>query len=371
MNKKYQNAFFIFGLAVLAVMTANLDFAEVWAGLRHAGYWTVAVVMLWAFLYIFNTAAWYIIIKSQETKQNNIKQDSKIKQDSCIQQDCNIQQNSRIQQDCNIKQDRKLQHPFGFAWLYKITVSGFALNYATPGGLMGGEPYKIMSLAPYIGTERATSSVILHTMTHIFSHFWFWLLSVVLYVATQTLTLPLCIMLACITLFCALGLWFFMAGYRKGIAVRVMNIARHIPLIRKRAEKFVDSHSRQLATIDSQIASLHAQNPRTFVTAVLLELACRICSAAEIMFVLLVLTPIVSYTDCILILAFTSLFANLLFFIPLQLGGREGGFLMSATGLSMSAGAGIFVALIVRVRELIWTAIGLLLIKFSAKIADN
>ena len=33
----------------------------------------------------------------------------------------------------------------------------------------------------------------------------------------------------------------------------------------------------------------------------------------------------------------------------------------------MTAQAGIFVALLVRVRELIWTAIGLLLIKFDKK----
>ena len=134
---------------------------------------------------------------------------------------------------------------------------------------------------------------------------------------------------------------------------------------------FIEQHREQLDTIDQQIAALHRQSPITFISAVLLELSCRVLSALEIYFILLVLMPDVSFLQCILILAFTSLFANLLFFIPLQLGGREGGFLMSATALGLSANAGIFVALIVRLRELLWTGIGLLLIKFNKEDASQ
>jgi hypothetical protein len=47
---------------------------------------------------------------------------------------------------------------------------------------MGGEPYRIMELTPYVGASKATSSVILYVMMHIFSHFWFWLVSAVLFV---------------------------------------------------------------------------------------------------------------------------------------------------------------------------------------------
>ena len=336
MKKKYQNAFFAFGLLVLIIMITQLDFAQVWQGLCHAGYWFVAVLVLWAFLYIFNTGAWYLIIKgvcSQKTTP------------------CSEEAQTRVP----------------FFWLYKVTVSGFALNYATPGGLMGGEPYRIMELAPRIGTERASSSVILYAMTHIFSHFWFWLLSALLFVCTQPTSLVMGTLMAAIVAFCLLGIWFFVAGYRKGLANRVMNLLSHMPLVKKWATPFVERHRQQLDNIDLQIAALHSQSPRRFVGAVALELGCRICSALEIFFVLLVLMPSVNYLNCVLVLAFTSLFANLLFFMPLQLGGREGGFLMSTTSLGISAGAGIFVALIVRMRELVWTGIGLLLIKIGKK----
>ncbi len=327
MKKKYQNIFFVFGAVVLGLMVSQLDFKEVCGRLAQAGYWFFAVLVLWAFLYIFNTATWYIIIKSGAKGKPGIS----------------------------------------FWWLYKVTISGFALNYATPGGLMGGEPYRIMALSPKIGTERASSSVILYAMTHIFSHFIFWMLSIFLFLLTERVTVLTGTVLAAAGAFCILGIWFFIKGYRKGMAVRLMNFIRHIPGAKKWARGFIERHREQLDTIDSQIAALHRQNRKSFISAVLLELSCRFCSALEIMFILLVLMPGVSFIPCVLILAFTSLFANLLFFMPLQLGGREGGFLMSAASLSMSANAGIFVAMIVRIRELIWTAIGLLLIKIEKK----
>ena len=331
MKKKYQNIFFVFGLAVLALMVTQLDFAQVWSGLSRAGYWFVAVIALWFFLYMFNTASWYVIIN-----------------------------NAGDADDKNVKK-------VGFWWLYKITVSGFALNYATPGGLMGGEPYRIMSLSPKIGTERASSSVILFAMTHIFSHFWFWFLSVLLYVVVHPVGVVMGAMLSVVTLFTLVAIWFFVKGYKKGIAVSILGLLSRFPLVKRWAQGFFERHREQLANIDSQIASLHNQNPKAFISAVLLELSCRIVSALEIYFILLVIQPSANYLDSILILAFTSLFANMLFFMPLQLGGREGGFLMSAKGLALTTSAGIFVALIVRVRELIWTAIGLLLIKFDKK----
>ena len=325
MKQKHQNGFFLFGLAVLAVMVSQLDFQEVMAGLQRAGYWFFAVIALWFFLYLFNTGAWYLIIRSLSEKR------------------------------------------VSYWWLYKITVSGFALNYATPGGLMGGEPYRVMSLSPKIGTECASSSVILYAMTHIFSHFWFWLLSVVIYLFTQPLHLPILLLLAAVTAFCLTAIWFFLKGYRKGIAVSCLNLLSRFPIVKRWAVGFLVRHQEQLAQIDRQIAALHQQNRRTFIAAVSLELVCRIISALEIFFILLVILPSGNFLQCVLILAFTSLFANMLFFMPLQLGGREGGFLMSAKGLQLSFGAGIFVALLVRLRELIWTAIGLLLIKFDKK----
>lgn len=362
MKKKYQNAFFLFGIAVLIIMVTQLDFHQVWQGLKHAGYWFFAVVALWFFLYFINTFAWYTIIRKTRDVQNP-RMDGHV-QDSSKGTE---QSTAEGRKETTSEQEKPINKKIGFLWLYKITVSGFALNYATPGGLMGGEPYRIMALTPKIGAEKASSSVILYVMTHIFSHFWFWLICSVLYIFLRPVNVLTGIMLAVIIAICLTAIWFFLKGYRHGLAYSGMKLISHIPGLRKRASRFIDNHRRQLDTIDHQIASLHNQNPRTFISVVLLELACRFSSALEVMFCLMVLYPSVNFLDCVFIMAFTTLFANLLFFMPLQLGGREGGFVMSVTGLGFTTSAGIFVALIVRLRELIWTAIGLLLIKIEKR----
>ena len=310
---------------MLVVMVLQLNYDEVRNALHDAGYWFGAIIVLWAALYVLNTTSWMLIIKA----------------------------------------GGKTHIPFW--WLYKISVSGFALNYATPGGLMGGEPYRIMALTPLIGRERASSSVILFVMTHIFSHFWFWLLSIVLFVTFYPINALAASVVAAASLFCLLGLWFFVVGYKKGVAMRLARWLSKVPWLGRFASRLMEKHGEEISNIDRQIAALHKQNRKTLVAAVMIELMCRVLSAAEIYFVFMAIGCSVSYLSCVLILAFTSLFANMLFFMPLQLGGREGGFLMSAKGLALTASAGIFVALIVRLRELIWTAIGLLLIKFDKK----
>ena len=49
------------------------------------------------------------------------------------------------------------------------------------------------------------------------------------------------------------------------------------------------------------------------------------------------------------------------------MGAREGGFALAVGGLSLAGAYGVYTGLIVRLRELVWTAVGLLLIKLGNK----
>lgn len=324
MKSKYRNIFIIFGLAAIVIMllSFDMDYAELWVNIRKAGYWFFAVVGVWVFIYLLNTASWYTLIKHGGPDT-----------------------------------------PVSFWRVYKLSISGFALNYATPGGLMGGEPYRIMELAPLLGVQRATSSVVLYVMMHIFTHVCFWLSSVLLYIAVYTVSVEMGFLLALISAFCLLAIYFFLKGYRSGMAVKTFSLLQRLPWIKDWARNFYARKREDLEKIDSQISVLHGQGTRTFIKSFCFEFGARFLTCAEIYFILKILTPHVNFVDCILIMAFTSLFSNIFFFSPMQLGAREGGFALAVSGLSLSGAFGVYASLITRVRELIWIMIGVALMK--------
>lgn len=323
MKEKFRNIFWFFGIFAIVVMlfTFDMDYEELWQNLRKAGIWFPAVILLWVFIYCLNAWSWFIIIRD----------------------------------------GKHAKIPF---WkVYKLTISGFALNYATPVGLMGGEPYRIMELTPYVGASKATSSVILYVMMHIFSHFCFWLASAILYVLVEPLNWGMGIVLSVVVAACLLAIYFFVKGYRNGMAVRSLRILGHVPFVKKWAQRFAVEKKESLERVDAQIAELHRQRKTTFYASLGLEFAARVVGCLEVYFILNILTSDVSFLACILIMAFTSLFANLFFFSPMQLGAREGGFALATGGLAIPSAFGIYTGLITRVRELIWIVIGVLLMK--------
>ncbi|MFR3188760.1 MAG: lysylphosphatidylglycerol synthase transmembrane domain-containing protein [Phocaeicola sp.] len=323
MKEKFRNIFWFFGIFAIVVMlfTFDMDYEELWQNLRKAGIWFPAVILLWVFIYCLNAWSWFIIIRD----------------------------------------GKHAKIPF---WkVYKLTISGFALNYATPVGLMGGEPYRIMELTPYVGASKATSSVILYVMMHIFSHFCFWLASAILYVLVEPMNWGMGIVLSVVVAACLLAIYFFVKGYRNGMAVRSLRILGHVPFVKKWAQRFAVEKKESLERVDAQIAELHRQRKTTFYASLGLEFAARVVGCLEVYFILNILTSDVSFLACILIMAFTSLFANLFFFSPMQLGAREGGFALATGGLAIPSAFGIYTGLITRVRELIWIVIGVLLMK--------
>ena len=341
-KQRLNNLFFFLGCAACVVMlfTFDVSFVELWQHICHAGYWLIPILGIWIVVYGLNAFAWQAIIKG------------------------------------NCKEGQQLP---SFWRIYRLTITGYALNYATPVGGLGGEPYRIMELSKDIDNQHATSSVILYAMMHFFAHFWFWFISIFIYLALvlvgdMPMTTAIAIVLGTIILFCLVAFYIFSRGYRHGLVVYVLGLIGKIPFLKGWSRRFRGNHAEALRNIDAQISALYSQDTKAFYTSLILEYSSRMVQSLEVMFMLLLFGidngggldgMVLTYLHSVLIVAFTTLFANLIGFLPMQIGVQEGGFVLSIAALGLSAALGIFVSIICRVREIIWIAIGMALMKIK------
>ncbi len=340
-KQRLNNLFFIIGVVAVVVMlfTFDVSFIELWQHLCHAGYWLIPIIGVWFLVYGLNALAW------QATIEGNI--------------------GGRV--------------PVSFWRIYRLTITGYALNYATPVGGLGGEPYRILELSKDIDKEHATSSVILYAMMHFLAHFLFWFVSIFIYLALAAVgDLPINtfigIVLGIIVAFCLLAFYLFSKGYRNGLLKYVLVLVSRLPGLKRWTLRFWARHSEAIENIDKHITSLHGQDKQAFYKSLLLEFLSRVVQSSEVLFMLLLFGIdngggleglLITYLHSILIVAFTTLFANLIGFLPMQLGVQEGGFVLSIAALGLSAALGIFVSIICRVREIIWIIVGILLMRLK------
>ena len=340
-KQRLNNLFFILGVAACVVMllTFDVSFVELWEHLTHAGYWLIPIVGVWLLVYGLNALAWQAMIEG----------------------------------------NLGTKAPMSFWRIYRLTITGYALNYATPVGGLGGEPYRIMELSKDIDQQHATSSVILYAMMHFLAHFWFWFISIFIYlllaiIGDLPITPAIAITLGIIVLFCLLAFYLFSKGYKNGLVKYVLGVVSRLPGLKRWTLRFWARHAEAIENIDTQIASLKEQDQRAFYKSLCYEYLSRVVQSSEVLFMLLLFGIdngggfsgiIITYLHSILIVAFTTLFANLIGFLPMQIGVQEGGFVLSIAALGLSAALGIFVSIICRVREIIWIAIGMALMKIK------
>ncbi len=325
MKPKYRNLFLLFGIVAIVIMLYKFDFD--FRNLRYIRwYWLSGIVGIWIVVYLFNAGAFYQIVNERNTEGRHL--------------------------------------PFLYA--LKYTISGFAFSYATPFGF-GGGPYRMLELGAYVGTRKAASSVVLYSMMHIFSHFCLWATAVILYICMYDVEPYLWSLFGVFALVCVVVVYFFYKGYRNGLVLKFFSIVSRIPVARRWLAPLLERNAEAFEQIDSQIAALHT-HARVFYSSLAMEYVARVINSLEYYFIMLALGHPVTLADSLLMLAFSSLIGNLLFFFPMQLGAREGSLVMIVRHLSVAAPAavGLYASVLTRIRELAWIIVGVGLVRLGA-----
>ena len=322
-SNRYRIVFFMLGAIAVCFMAYHIGLDTIVSNVRQTGWWFVPIIGIWLVVYLLNAYSWMVILRDNDT-------------------------------------------PHVSFWnILKPTISGYAINYVTPVVALGGEPYRIMNLRRHVGGSKATSSVVLYGMMHIMSHFLFWLTTAVLTVVYMRPSWMVGATLGVVAILCMMGIVFFLKVYRQGFLMKSIRLAGKIPFLKKWVHKMDAKQLEMIEETDRQIAHLYMYRRGDFYKSLALEFLSRIVSCLEVYFIVLALGMNLTFLDSVIIVAISSLIANILFFAPMQLGTREGSFLLAFQGIAMSSGLGIYVSLITRIRETFWIIIGLLLMKLK------
>ena len=322
-----KNIFFGIGIFVIFIMIKSIGFDVICQNLKQTGWWFVAIIGLWVFVYMFNAISLFIIIRDGSEASKRIS----------------------------------------FMRTLKLIISGYAINYTTPMGLLGGEPYRILELKPVLGTKKATSSILLYAMMHFVSHLILWMMAVPMVALTVTsLSLGIEIVLWCVLAGSIFLIAWAMRVYKTGLIKRAVAIGKRIPFVKKRVSALAEEKKEQIEELDQLISNLYNNRRSSFYYSLGFEVVSRLIGCMEIYIMLYSVGADVTVFQSIIIVAYASLFANLLFFSPMQLGTREGGYVLALRMLSMPIGLGVYIGLCARMRELFWIVVGVAIMKYKS-----
>lgn len=328
---RWKVIFFVAGILILGYMIYSIGINEIWDNIKKTGWWFVPIIGVWLVVYSLNALAWGSIIR-----------------------------------DKNVQGQK---YP-SFLQILKVTISGYAINYVTPVVALGGEPYRVLEMQEKLGTRKATSGVLSYSLMHMLSHIVFWMCSIILILFLLRPSLG--IVIGCVVTFFvfAFVLYFIFKGYKNGLVEKTFALLAKIPFIKKPVRRYSEKHLESFNEIDNNIINLYTNRKSTFFLALGLEVLARTVSCFEIFFIAKAVGIDISLLDSIVLYAGSTLFSNIMFFSPMQLGTREGGLALTLKIMGQTASFGIYMGLVMRIRELFWIAIGMLLMRirtFSKK----
>jgi len=166
--------------------------------------------------------------------------------------------------------------------------------------------------------------------------------------------LPVALALAIVSALAALVL----SGHERGGRVRSLELLQRLPLLGRLARS-LEPRRPALAQMDQQITAFYHASPGRFWTALGLEYLSRSLWMVEYWLICHGVGIAATFAQAFLIGGLSSLVQNALFFVPYELGTKEGALYALFKLAGLDPRAGVYTAVVSRARDLLWIAGGL------------
>jgi uncharacterized protein (TIRG00374 family) len=326
-SRRLQLLLFVAGAAVFAYLVARIGVDKLLADALRTGWLFVPIFLLYGVVYLCNAWAWWLTMADEPS------------------------------------------HP-PFWRSYAIIVAGFSLNYMTPMVNVGGEPFKIAAVAPWLGLQRAAGSVVIYQMLHTLGMLLSFLTAVALGFALLPRNPAIVASLALGFVVLAALVLLLLTGHRHGGLERLLDLMHRIPLLNRVARR-LEPRRATLAQMDEQITDFYRRRPRRFFQALALEYLSRSIFMIEYVLIAMGAGLNMTFAQAYVIGGLTSLVQNVIFVVPFEVGTKEGSLYLVFQLLGLDPALGVYTAIVSRLRDLAWIGGGLALVWFSGRRAPQ
>jgi uncharacterized protein (TIRG00374 family) len=254
------------------------------------------------------------------------------------------------------------KHRIRFLGLFKVKVSGEAVNFLTPAGFIVGDPVRIMLLKKYFGPAARMRSVVVDRALHSLSAQFYCLLAFLL-VFTQDVPFPRWMSVSLIAIYFAVFLavgsfiWTMVSG--KGFG-RFGKFFRRIRM----HERFPRIEAK-MVELRRELEVYAGESKTPFVFSFFCHFFGRALGAVEIAVIFYGLTGRFEWVFCAILTALTSFVAVVGGFVPGSAGFLEALYAAFAKLYGFEPAMGITIQLVRRLRVLFWIAAGMLVADYA------
>ena len=323
MSRRVQLLLFVGGSGVFAYLVTRIGVGRLVADAQRTGWMFVPILSLYGLVYVCNARAWWLMMADEPSRP-----------------------------------------PF---WrTYAITVSGFALNFVTPMVNVGGEPFKIAAVSPWLGVRRAAGSVICYQMLHTLAMVLSWLTALALgLVLLPREPVTVAVLLAAAVVLVGLTL-LLLSAHRRGLLEKLLDVLHRLPLV-NRLGRALEPRRELLVQMDEQIAQFYHRDRRRFFAALGLEYLARCIFMGEYWLIFLSVGVSAGYLTAYLVGGLSSLILNALFVVPFEAGTKEGSLYLLFRLLGLDPALGVYTAIVARLRDVVWIGAGLTLVWLAGR----
>ncbi len=309
-------AYLLIGIAILALVAGEIELEEVAALVIQVGWGFAVVIGVYFLAFVIDSFSWQLALTGV---------------------------------------------PLDAVWLYrmwKVRMVGEVFNSVLPAAGMGGEPVKAVLLNKHygVGFRESTASLILAKTINLIALVAFLAAGFILMAYSPALP-------SSFKSVAALGLGALALGILLFFAVQKLKITSLTGswIGRRRLGQRLEDLIHHVRDMDDRLAGFYSGHGVRFAGAVGLALINWLLGAVEIYVTMIFLGRPISLADAWIIESAAQLVRAGTFFIPASIGAQEGTFLLVYGAMTGSPTLGAAVAVVRRLREVIWILWGLFL----------